>query len=329
MNKNTKLTIISSTMITGGLLGALWLRAPDAQSQVVAEPIEQIQIVEQPTEQPEEIAKAAPEPTPKVVEAKKIELAIAHEDEKTDFLHQARKELEDGELKLALVSLRKHIHNNTPDAETLLMLGITGRQLGERALAEAALKKAAELDPQYMVIQQELARVYMGGKEMDKAYLAAQRAISLERDSASSWNLLGRIEMARSEWHRAEIAMRRAVSLEPTNAMFHNNMGLLYIYMREANSAIDSLETAVELFEDDTPHFVYNNLGLAHEMASNHEEAREAFEEALLIRPFYTKARVNLRRVETKIAQLEEKAAFETAQSLSVKDIQPELKEDI
>ncbi len=321
ITKTTK--ILSGLTLGGALLGAALSRGSELQTPQ-AEPIEPR--VEAPIAQaveaiPQPLTPKSVEVKPEIIEIKKPKLAIDHTDDLTDFLAQGRKELDAGELKKAFVSFRKHLKHNAADADVLLMMGSIGRQLKENALAELALSEAIKLDDQSSALHLELARVYFGVKEYDKAHDEARRAAKIDRENSAAWNLQGRVAMAQSQWQRAEIAMRHAVELEPSNAMIHNNLGLLYIYMRDANSAIDSLETAVELFEDDTPHFVYNNLGLAHEMAKNHEEAREAFEEALLIRPFYAKARVNLKRVETAIEKLEEKSAFETAEGLAITDV--------
>lgn len=77
----------------------------------------------------------------------------------------------------------------------------------------------------------------------------------------------------------------------------------------------------MDLYDDRAPHFVFNNLGLAHELAGNFEESREAFEEALLISPFYARAKVNLKRLEVTLASLEASRAYETAKGVTIEDL--------
>lgn len=258
---------------------------------------------------------------PEVVDLEKVEekapaLAIPHEDAETDFVAQAGRELADGDLKAAFSSLRKSLHETEPTIDVLLRIGRVGREIGELSLAEQALREAERIDQTDAVVKVELARVYMKMKRPKEAHEVATSAIELDRDNPSGWNLVGRAAMALSEWQRAEAAFSQAVEIDPLNAMYRNNLGLLFIHLKRADAAIDELETAVELFEDEAPHFTFNNLGLAHELGGNYEEAREAFEEALVISPFYATATVNLRRVETTIANLEEKRAFETAKTV-------------
>ncbi len=251
-------------------------------------------------------------------EAPAMSLAIAHEDESTDFADSAKRHIDKGELADALIDMRMHIHASEATQDELFLIGTLARQTKTPEIAEAALLQAAALLPERSEIHTELARLYLDIKESKAARDAARDAIDLDKDNPAAWNVYARSAIQASEFQQAELAMRQALELDPTNPLYHNNAGLLYIYMKRAGDAVDALETSVELYEDEAPHFVFNNLGLAHEMASNLDEAREAFEEALLMNPFYSRAKVNLTRVEASIDKAEEAAAFKTAQGIKV-----------
>ncbi len=243
---------------------------------------------------------------------KELEVAIAHDDA-VDHSQQAQALLSRGERKAALVAMRKHLHTVEPTADNLLTVGRLAREVNEFALARVALKQARSLEPRRADVSVEFARVHLDSGHARKAEREARRALRFDRDSAPAWNQLGRAAMAQSRWELAETSFKRAVHLDPVDGLAHNNLGLLYVYMKDGEKAADILERAVELMEDDTPYYVFNNLGLAHELLGQHEEAREAFEEALLLNPFYTKAKVNLDRIEARIAATQAEEAFETA----------------
>ena len=210
-----------------------------------------------------------------------------------------------GELKAALVAVRKHLHTHEPKPEVLLVMGRLARQTKNYALAEAALERGLDEDPSRVGLANELARVFLAAGQPKRAEKAARRALRITRDDASAWNQLARAVMAQSRWELAEVAFGRAVHLDPVDGLIQNNFGLLYVYRKNGPKAVEHLERAVELLDDAAPYYVFNNLGLAHELVGQHEEAREAFEEALLLNPFYTKAKVNLDRVAAKIAAVE------------------------
>lgn len=249
-----------------------------------------------------------------LIRGERMVLALETE-ELTNFEAEAQERISAGEVEAAFVALRKHLWRNAPTSEHLLTLARLGRQLEQHALVEQALLDASALDPRNPDVQVELARVLFETGDYEHARFAARAAIRLDPSDATAWNIAGRIAMKQSEWHRAETALRRAVELDPTNALMHNNLGLLYIYQHRAKDAIDSLEAAVELSEELPHDFVLNNLGLAYELASDLEEAKVAFEQALAMRPTYVRARLNLERIERKLGDLDEERSFQTARS--------------
>ena len=325
MNKKNDIAgkIFAGVVIGGSILGttAFLLSAP-YKAEYQAEPVITAEI--KPVEMEAEVVVP--------VEPKKIEVAIAHE-EQGDMVEVANQALAEGDMKTAFTALRKSLHNSQPTdltgcegpastgcresrVDTLMRIGRIGRDINEVEVAEAALLQANQLDAGVADVHVELARIYLSKDQFEKAHDWASTAIGLDKEHAAGWNLVGRSSMSLSNWQRAEAALSKAVELDPLNAMYRNNLGLLFIHMKRADDAIDELETAIELFEDDAPHFAFNNLGLAHEMAGNYEEARAAFEEALTISPFYSRAKVNLDRVEKLIAEVEEKKSFDTAKTV-------------
>lgn len=250
-------------------------------------------------------------PVPVEVEAQPVAgirpvVALQHADQKTDFVELALDQIDRGDLEGAFNSLRKHIYDNEPTPELLREIGVLGRQAGELAVAEQALLDAGALDPYDAGIQIEMARLHVKAGDLGEARTAARQAIRIDGENAMAWNLAGRVAMGESHWQRAEAAFRRAAQLDPTNPMIRNNLGLLFVKARRGTAAVDALETAVELFDDEVPHFVYNNLGLAYEMKNDLENARDAYEQALVANPLYSRARLNLERALTAIAQLEQ-----------------------
>lgn len=274
---------------------------------------------------------AQPEPAPVLeveheeeVDAARPVVAIENEERHLDHQGEARRFMEEGDLRNAYTALRKHLYLQPPTREVLLQIGQLGRELGELALAEQALLDAVGLDPTGADLQTELARVLLDANELERARIAARQAIRLDEHDALAWNVAGRVALAQSEFDRAEAAFMKALELDPMNPLIHNNAGLLFLHTKQGGRAVDSLETAVELYDNQAPAFVYNNLGLAHEQEGHYEEAREAFEEALLVSPFYARAKVNLRRVETTIATISEQNAFQTAQGTKSTEAQGE-----
>ena len=288
---------------------------PVAETIHVTSTIETIAAPATGTPESVEVAESAaeePEPPAVQIESEPVQgnrpkVALAHEEKDTSFEEQAQAQLEAGEAKAAFTSLRKHLFSADPTVSVLMEVARIGRSIGEYAIAEQALLDAGALDPQDAAVHIELARLHLKTGDKVAARMAARQAIRLDNESTMAWNLAGRVAMAQYEWQRAEIAFRRAVALDPTHPMIHNNLGLLLVKAKRPQPAVDALETSVELYGDDVPHFVLNNLGLAYEQAGALEDARDAYEQALSARPMYSRARVNLERTLTALVQLQEK----------------------
>lgn len=245
------------------------------------------------------------------IQASRPIIPIAHEDQETDFLTLADEQIDDGDLRSAFESLRKHLYNHEPKAQVLLKIGRLGFELRELAIAEQALLDAGALAPEDADIAIERGRVLLEGGDLKDARAAARQAIRIDKENPSAWNLAGRVAMAESNWERSESSFQKAVELDPTDPMIHNNLGLLYVMMKKSALAVDALEASAELYGDDVPYFVHNNLGLAYEAAGRLEDAQEAFESAAVANPDYARAQVNLRRVLKTLAMRVETEARE------------------
>lgn len=339
--RNTKL--LTGLIVGGSLIGATALfisaispsdeiaEAPPApieetvawrQDFEATPPIPEARAVETIAVEEPAVVETIPEPEPAPA------VALAHETEGADFEKQATQMMAEGDLEGAFTQLRRHIYSNDPTPDVLLHIGQLGRQLDELAIAEQALMDGAALDTTRADIQSELARVRLEiGKDLEGARHAAREAIRIDPRDPVAWNVAGRVAMAQSQFHRAAESFDESLDLDPTNAIVYNNAGLNYLFMKRGADAIDALETAIDLYDGNAPHFVFNNLGLAYELTGDFEESREAFEEALLMDPFYTKAKVNLKRIEVAIAKVEQEKSFETASTVSVDELEEEAEE--
>ena len=246
-------------------------------------------------------------------------LSLATNDRDSDFSAKAEIQLDEGDLTGAFRSLRRHLYVKPPTSSILYQLATIGRQISEYALSEQALLDAGALDPENSEIHVEMARLHIATRSYRSARMAARQAIRLDNDNAMAWNVAGRVAMLQYHFQRAEQAFRRSLAISPTHPMVYNNLGLLYVRMGDGEEAVDSLEAAVELFDDATPYFVFNNLGLAYEKMGAFEDARDAFEQAIAVNPKYTRARLNLERaVITLDEQTLKKASKKRLASLAV-----------
>ena len=127
-----------------------------------------------------------------------------------------------------------------------------------------------------------LADLYSGGGEFDKASECIQRFMELTDDPekiAAGHLGLGGIEERRGDYAAAAQRYRTALSMEPCSTytwyLIHNNLGYSLNQLGEYSSAIPYLQRALEI--DPARPNAYKNLGLAYEALGDLEQAAELF----------------------------------------------------
>lgn len=79
------------------------------------------------------------------------------------------------------------------------------------------------------------------------AKAAFQRALSIDRKSAISWNNLGASEYVLGNFRAAVLDYKKAVQLSKKTAIFHSNLGTAYFDLKDYDSAQREFATAVKI----------------------------------------------------------------------------------
>lgn len=149
-----------------------------------------------------------------------------------------------------LDALRRSLAIDENQAEAHALLGTTLFFIEwDFAAAEAALRRAVELDPRQTQAMSELADIM---------------------------RLTGRGAEAAS-------LVRRAIELEPSSSRLHNQAGLIHLDNRDHESALREARLAVALRPSHS--MAYWLEGVIHEDRRDYAEAESAFRQALLIAP--------------------------------------------
>jgi tetratricopeptide (TPR) repeat protein len=159
--------------------------------------------------------------------------------------------------------------------------------LGRYDEAEAAYRRAIELDPQVAVPWYNfgnLLKDHLGRyEESETAY---RRAIEIDPQFAYPWNNLGILLQDHLGRHEeAEAAYRRAIEIDPQSAYPWNNLGNLFKnHLRRYEEAEAVYRRAIELDPQSANH--WNNLGnLCKDQLNRYEEAEAAYRRAIELDP--------------------------------------------
>jgi tetratricopeptide (TPR) repeat protein len=154
-------------------------------------------------------------------------------------------------------------------------------------LAEAAYRKAIELDPSFVYPWNALGNLladHLG--RFDEAEAAYRKAIELDPSFAYPWNGLGNLFTVHlRRFDEAEAAYRKAIELDPSFPYPWNSLGNLFtIYLRRFDEAEAAYRKAIEL--DASGAYWWSGLGNL--LTTHHKhfsEAEAAFRKAIELDP--------------------------------------------
>jgi len=138
---------------------------------------------------------------------------------------------------------------NTADVH--FHLGRTLQRVSQNQEAMAAYEKALEIDVSHPRATNNLAVLYFGDENFDKANKLLQPLVLANTSFAFAWANLGRV-CARSEQKKlAEIYLRRALELSPDLVFVHVELGAVLFDQGRMEEALSSLNTAVSIDPND------------------------------------------------------------------------------
>jgi tetratricopeptide (TPR) repeat protein len=190
-----------------------------------------------------------------------------------------------------------------PDPRPLAMaynhLGIGLARKGELEQAEAAFRKALELNPDFGPAYYNLGRTFHLGRRMDEALAAYERAVQLvsppnaaaaqghvpyqAEEQAGLYLSLGQVRYSRKEYAAALAAFDKAIELHPGYAMAHFWRADTLHELRRPDDSIAAYEQAVRY--DPTMERAYYNMGVALQGKGRLDKAIAAYSRAIAITP--------------------------------------------
>jgi len=162
--------------------------------------------------------------------------------------------------------------------------GLIYQYKGNLKKAEAAFKKALDLEPNDPIVHYNLAQVYLSQGKLDEALETLQKGVQLDPESAQLQLLYGKALAVKGELAKAEEAFKKGAQLDPLNAGAWLSLGQVYYLEKKYDKAIEVLQTSIELDPLSYPE-AYFYLGRAYLAQGKKEEARSNFSKAVRLAP--------------------------------------------
>lgn len=186
--------------------------------------------------------------------------------------------------------------------------------------AEAALKKAAQMDPRAARPHYELGDLYLIGLHQPKAAIEAYRAsIALDPKDSRVRYALGRALLDAGQFDQAQAQLEEAVRLAPKNPLMSQALGDCYAKRNQIDKALDSYGKALAIEPKFLP--AYMARGDIFASKGQTEKALAEFQAASKAAPKFAPAFLKLGLLEQQANHLDEaERAYRTAVSLDPKE---------
>ncbi len=181
---------------------------------------------------------------------------------------------------------------NSRKAGVYFELGKSCRSQGRWPDAEAALKKALELDPKNGWIFLELGTLYLDQGRLSEAGAGFKEAIAANLNSGGVYGQLGRVYSRRRRWPEAEAAFKKALAIDPRIDWVYVELGSFYKDRGRFPEAEAAFQNAIACGpRNGGAHF---QLGNIYRLRGRWGEAEAEFKEALEIDPENDRAYMGL-----------------------------------
>ncbi|MFN2405778.1 MAG: tetratricopeptide repeat protein [Pyrinomonadaceae bacterium] len=119
---------------------------------------------------------------------------------------------------------------------------------GNGQAAEAELRRALEIDSNYLPAYSSLAALFINAKQEDRAIAEYKKILAIRPDNAAVYTLIGMLEDARQNFDAAAENYRKALELDQNSAIAANNLSWLYAVTGKGNldEAVRLAQTVVQ-----------------------------------------------------------------------------------
>ena len=193
-------------------------------------------------------------------------------------------------------------------SQALENLGNSLIQQGNLREGLERLLEASKLDPENANIHNGLGLAYRDLGVYEKSIVHFKRALVLRTEFPEAQNNLGTLYLLLREWDLALDCFQRAVSdiLYKTPHFAYNNMGLAYYNKRDYQKAIENYQKALRSFPSYS--LCYENLARAYEAINSFQAAIESYDKSITYAPNYPTPHLYLARLFLRLDRNEEAA---------------------
>ncbi len=150
------------------------------------------------------------------------------------------------------------------------------------ALSSCGGKKAVQAQAHF-----KLGVSYLSDGSLQPAFVEFQKAADLDPDNKEVQNAIGVVYLRLQDYRNSEEAFKRATNIDSDYSEAYNNLCFLYNTGRQWKKAVEQCKKALKNPIYATPEKAFYNMGQAYYRLGMHDEAIEAYNDALRRAPVF------------------------------------------
>ena len=169
------------------------------------------------------------------------------------------------------------------DPQIPLLLGTTFYQQKQNAEARTEFDKALRLASDYLPALEQSVNLDLAERQYSSALQRVQHGLETNPNTAALQSLLGQILIAQGDTNRAEATLLKAIRLQPDYVPAYLMLAQLYVTIHQNTKALTELQTALDKNPNDVSASIL--MGMVYNSEEDYQNARDAYEKALVIAP--------------------------------------------
>jgi len=183
-------------------------------------------------------------------------------------------------------------------------LGNVYLDIGDLEMAQLALERAVEINPDLAETRTNLGNVYLRLGQTDQAIRQYKAALAINSEQATTHNNLGNAYMKRQWYADAILEYHNAIELDPNFIDGYKNLALAYCRQEAFGQAISQLKQALAIKPEDAG--LYYSLGQVYYEMGDYTRSVACHKRALQIKPDMAEAYVGIAQCYGEIGMVDE-----------------------
>jgi len=204
--------------------------------------------------------------------------------------------------------LKKGLEKDSGEIDGHYYLGLAYRNLGKAPQAMASFEKAYALAPYDEVLFEALVYEYHDAGRYEEAIGVCQERLRDYTNDADALYVLGTCQVDMGKHEAGKETFEKLLVVEPNAVVAHTGLGYAYLGLGKNGNAASEFEKTLTLrgaLDEDSLYEAFAGLGEARLAMGHHKKAREAFSEAVALKPDAADGHFGLGRAYVEAGDLE------------------------